>query len=92
MSGVIKPLGTSISCNTVNLSTYNNAKLVRLTCTAVTTTGHVITCRYANNVIRYSVGITGGQSLILEKDPTDTFESTAVSSTVLRGTPIAYRN
>jgi hypothetical protein len=92
MSGVIKPLGVSISCNTVNVNTYSNAKLVRLTCSAVTTTGHVITCKYANGVINYSVGITGGQSLILEKSPTDTLESTDVSSTVLRGTPIAYRN
>ena len=91
MSGVIKPLGVSIACNTT-VNTYSSAKLVRLTCSAATNLGYVITCKYANTTIKYSVVITGGQSLILEKDPTDTLESTDTGTTLIRGTSIAFRN
>jgi|APGre2960657404_1045060.scaffolds.fasta_scaffold01146_12 hypothetical protein len=92
MSGIIKPLGVSVVCNTANINTYSNAKLVRLTCTANTANGYVVTCKYANGTTNYSVVITGGQSLIVEKNPTDTLESNDIGTTLVRGTSIAYRN
>jgi len=92
MSGVIKPFGLSESCNTSHVSAYSNAKLVRLTCSAATTVVHTITCKNADGDTNYSVTIVGGQSLLLEKSPTDTLESTDTGSTILRGSPIAFRN
>ena len=45
MAGIIKPLGNSVSCNSINTSTFNNATLVRLTCSTALTTGHTITSK-----------------------------------------------
>jgi hypothetical protein len=92
MAGVIKPLGTSISCNSSNSNTYGNAKLVRITCSAALTTAYTITCTDSSSATVYTINIVGGQSLILEKSPTDTLTSNAVGSTVVLGTAIAYRN
>jgi len=92
MSGVIKPLGISIACNTSNISAYSNAKLVRLTCTAALTVAYTITCKNADGDTNYSVTIVGGQSLILEKAPTDTLQSSDGAGTSVTGVKIAFRN
>ena len=179
MAGIIKPLGNSVSCNSTNTSTFNNAKLVRLTCCTATTTGHTITSKtpatfnsntsvdstedfitltvphyfsdgdavlyttntgntaltgitnnttyyitssnttgvklasntlnsaagVANNITKsvtesghnltrtnYTIFITGGQSLILVKNPIDVLTSSDTGTNQLLGTAIAYRD
>ena len=179
MAGIIKPLGNSVSCNSINTSTFNNAPLVRLTCSTALTTGHTITGKtpatfnsnsdvnstedfitlspqhyfvngdavlyttstgntaltgitnnttyfitssnttgvklaanslnaatgVANNITKsvtesghnltrtnYTIFITGGQSLILAKNPVDVLTSSDITTTQLVGTGIAYRD
>jgi hypothetical protein len=178
MAGIIKPLGTSISCNSINTNTFGNAVLVRLTCSTALTGGHTITSKtpatfnsntsvdsttdfitltvphyfndgdavlyttnsgntaltgvtnnttyyitssnttgvklasntlnaatgVANNITEgvtesghnltrtnYTIFITGGQSLILVKNPIDVLTSSDTTATQLVGTAIAYR-
>jgi hypothetical protein len=179
MAGIIKPIGNSVSCNSINTSTFNNATLVRLTCSTALTAGHTITSktpatfnsntsvdstedfitlspqhyfvdgdavlyttstgntaltglsnnttyyvtlantsgiklasntlnatnRVANNITKsvtesghnltrtnFTIFITGGQSLILVKNPVDVLTSSDISATQLVGTGIAYRD
>jgi len=179
MAGIIKPLGNSVSCNSINTSTFNNATLVRLTCSTALTTGHTITSKtpatfnsntsvnstedfitltvphyfsdgdavlyttntgntaltgitnnttyyitssnttgvklasntlnaatgIANNITKsvtesghnltrtnYTIFITGGQSLILVKNPIDVLTSSDTGTNQLLGTAIAYRD
>jgi len=178
MAGIIKPLGNSVSCNSINTSTFNNATLVRLTCSTALTTGHTITSKtpatfnsntsvnstedfititpnyfvdgdavlyttntgntaltgitnnttyyitssnttgvklasntlnaatgVANNITKavtesghnltrtnYTIFMTGGQSLILVKNPVDVLTSSDTGTNQLVGTAIAYRD
>jgi hypothetical protein len=179
MAGIIKPIGTSVSCNSINTNTFSNATLVRLTCSLALTSGHTVTSktpatfnsntgvdstedfitlspqhyfvdgdavlyttstgntaltgitnnttyyitssnttgvklaantlnaatRVANNITKsvtesghnltrtnFTIFITGGQSLILVKNPVDVLTSSDVSTTQLVGTGIAYRD
>jgi hypothetical protein len=88
---IIKPLGASNTCNTTSSSNYNNANLVRITHIALTNASHTVSCHYANTTLKYSVVIVGGESIILEKSPTDTINSASVD-TGLRIVPVAYKN
>ena len=88
---IIKPLGVSNNCNTISSNSYGNATLVRVTDIALSNAGHTVGCYYANDVLRYTVVLTGGESLILEKGPTDNINSSSTDNTV-RIVPIAYKN
>jgi hypothetical protein len=88
---VIKPLTSIITPNTTVTSTFGGNKLIKLTHTGAVTTRHIITCNYANNDTRWTIALTGGQDIILEKDPTDQITSNATDTTV-SGVAIAYRN
>jgi len=179
MAGIIKPIGTSVSCNSINTNTFSNATLVRLTCSLALTSGHTVTSktpatfnsntgvdstedfitlspqhyfvdgdsvvyttstgntaltgitnnttyfitssnttgvklasnalnsatRVANNITKsvtesghnltrtnFTIFITGGQSLILVKNPVDVLTSSDTGTTQLVGTGIAYRD
>lgn len=87
---IIKPLGVSNNCNTISSSSYGNSTLVRVTDIALSNAGHTISCHYANTDLRYTVVLTGGESLILEKGPTDTINSSSTDNTV-RIVPVAYK-
>jgi hypothetical protein len=88
---ILKPLSVSNNCNTVSSSNYGNANLVRITHIALTSAAHVVSCHYANTTLKYSVVVTGGESVILEKSPTDTINSSS-TDTSLRIVPVAYKN
>jgi hypothetical protein len=87
---IIKPLGLSNSCNTSTSNTYANANLVRITHISLTSAAHVVSCHYANTTLKYSIVVTGGESVILEKSPTDTINSSS-TDTSLRIVPVAYK-
>ena len=88
---IIKPLGVSNNCNTVSSSNYDNANLVRVTDIGLSNAAHTVTCYYANTTLKYSIVVTGGESVILEKSPTDTINSSSTDNT-LRIVPVAYKN
>jgi hypothetical protein len=90
MSGIIKPLGVSNTCNSTSSNTYD-ASLVRITHYDNPNTAHTVYCYYANNTLRYSIVIAGGESIILEKGPMDTINCSSTDTTV-RIVPIAYKN
>jgi len=87
--GILKPLGTERSCNTT-ANTYGNNVLVRLTHSGAVTTSHLITCKYSNGTVRYTVSITGSTSAIVEKGTTDTLESSDTGTTI-GAVAIAYK-
>ena len=91
MPGIIKPLGISNSCNTTSSNSYSNVNLVRLTHIDNSDAMHTVYCYFANNSLRYSIDIVGGESINLEKGPTDTINSSS-TDTSLRIVPIAYKN
>lgn len=88
---VIKPLGVSNTCNTTSSNSYGNANLVRISDIALSNSAHTVNCHYANGTLKYSIVVIGGESVILEKSPTDTINSTS-SDTSLRIVPVAYKN
>jgi len=87
---IIKPLGISNTCNTTTSDTYANANLVRISHIALSSAAHIVTC-YTNTTLKYSVVVLGGESVILEKSPTDTINSNS-TDTSLRIVPVAYKN
>lgn len=87
----VKPLSSIITPNTTVTSTFGGNKLIKLTHTGTVTTFHTITCKYANNDTKWSIGLTGGQDIVLEKDPTDQITSNN-ADTSISGVAIAYRN
>tara|TARA_R110000868_G_scaffold8796_4_gene44978 strand:+ start:429 stop:695 length:267 start_codon:yes stop_codon:yes gene_type:complete len=87
---IIKPLGASNTCNTTSSSNYNNANLVRITHINLSNGAHTVSC-YANTTLKYSIVVIGGESVILEKSPTDTINSTS-TDTSIRIVPVAYKN
>jgi hypothetical protein len=90
MVGIIKPLGVSRSCNTQS-NTYGNNVLVFLTHSANPTSEHLVTCKYANGSVKYTIAIVGGTQLVLEKGATDTLES-ADTGTSVDAVAIAYKS
>lgn len=88
---IIKPLGVSNTCNTTSSNSYGNANLVRISHLALSTASHIVSCHYANATLKYSVVVLGGESVILEKSPTDTINSNS-TDTSLRIVPVAYKN
>lgn len=88
---ILRPLGASNTCNTTSSSNYNNANLVRITHVALTNASHTVSCYYANNTLKYSIVVIGGESVILEKSPTDTINSASVDASI-RIVPVAYKN
>lgn len=90
MASVLKVLGTERACNTT-ANTYGNSPLVRLTYPAATTASFLVTCKYSNGTVKYTVTIGGGQEMILTKDFTDTLES-ADTGTAVKAVQIAYGN
>ena len=88
---VIKPLANNSYCNTVPNS-FGNNKLVYITHVANTNEVHTITCKdLISNTQLWTIGICGGGSIILEKNPTDILTSGDASNTV-RGVQIAYKS
>jgi len=87
---IIKPLGVSNTCNSTSSNSYSNASLVRITHIDNANSAHTVYCYYANATLKYSVVVCGGESVILEKGPTDTINSSSVDTT-LRIVPIAYK-
>ena len=81
MANIIKPLGTERSCNTQS-NTYGGNILVRLTHSGAVTASHLVTCKYANSLVRYTISITGGTTLLLEKGTTDTLETSDTGTSV----------
>ena len=88
---ILKPLNISNNCNTTSSSNYNNANLVRVTDIALSNNAHTVNCHYANGSLRYTIVVTGGESVILEKGATDTINSSSTDNT-LRIVPVAYKN
>ena len=88
---VIKPLTSIITPNTTVTSTFGGNKLIKLTHTGSVTSYHIVTCKYANNDTKWTIILTGGQDIILEKDPTDQITTNAADTSV-SGVAIAYRN
>jgi hypothetical protein len=88
---IIKPLGVSTICNTVTSNTYGNANLVRLSHYDNPNTAHTVYCYYANGALKYTCAVIGGESIILEKSPTDTINSSSTDAS-LRIVPVAYKN
>jgi hypothetical protein len=87
---VIKPLANNTYCNTVPNS-FGNNNLVYLTHVANTNEIHTITCKANTGTQLWSIAVCGGESIILQKNPTDTLESGDATNTV-RGVQIAYKN
>jgi len=91
-SAIFKPLGSSITVSSAVNSNFNSNKLVRITHTGTVTSNHIITCKLASDSsTKWSIALTGGQDIILEKDPTDTLTSNAITAAI-RGVAVAYRN
>ena len=87
---IIKPLGISNTCNSTSSSSYSNANLVRVTHYDNPNTAHTVYCYYANTTLKYSIVIAGGESIILEKSPTDTINCSSDDATV-HIVPVAYK-
>ena len=87
---IFKPLTTSGSCNTTSANSYGNSSLVRVTHIANTNEGHTISCYSNSSTLKYSIVLCGGESIILEKAPTDLINSTSVDTSV-RIVPVAYK-
>lgn len=90
MPGVLKVLGTERSCNTT-ANTYGNNVLVRLLHVGALNTSSLVTCKYANAAVRYTVSIGGMQEIFLEKGNDDTLESND-TGTNIKAVAVAYRN
>ena len=87
---ILKPLGISNSCNSTSTNTYANATLVRVTHIDLSNSAHTVYCYSNSTTLKYSVVICGGESIILEKSPTDLINCSSVDTTV-RIVPVAYK-
>jgi hypothetical protein len=87
----VKPLSSIITPNTTVTSTFGGNKLIKLTHTSASTSYSIVTCKYANNDTKWTIALTGGQDIVLEKDPTDQITTNA-ADTSISGVAIAYRN
>lgn len=87
MPGIFKVLGTEAACNTT-ASSFGNNKVVRLVNTD--TAAHLVTVANTGGTIA-TITVNASESLLIEKNPTDTLASNAATA-VVKGTPVAYRN
>ena len=87
MPGIFKVLGTEATCNTT-ASSFGNNKVVRLVNTD--TAAHLVTVANTGGTIA-TITVNASESLLIEKNPTDTLASNA-ATTVVRAVPVAYRN
>jgi hypothetical protein len=78
---VYKFLGTQIAIGTAN--TVSNKPLARVYCSS----SGVLTLAYANATVYANVTLATGESIIVEKGPTDT-----LTGANMVAVPIAYRN
>jgi hypothetical protein len=92
MSGIIKPLGATQVANTaVAANTFGNSTLIRVTHYDNPNTATNIYCYYANNTLRWSAMVIGGESVIFEKGATDKVNSSSIDLSV-QIVPVAYKN
>lgn len=91
-TSVFKPLGTYTALTSSINSNFGGNKLVRLTYVSAPTAKRTITCKLASDSsIKWTITLTGGQEIIVEKDPTDTITQDDTIAAVF-GTAVAYRN
>ena len=74
--------GIKLASNTLNATNGTANNITK----GLTESGHNL------NRTNYSIVVTGGQSIILEKNTIDTLSSTDATATQLLGTAIAYKN
>lgn len=89
MADVIKVLGTSQACN----STPNNfasGVLIRTAHAGLTSDTALITCKFANTTVKFTIVSIGGSNLFIQKSPTDTLESN--NATTVTAVPVAFAN
>ena len=87
---ILKPLGISNTCNSTSASSYANSTLVRVTHNSLSNGAHTVYCYSNSTTLKYSIVVIGGESVILEKVPTDLINSSSVD-TSLKIVPVAYR-
>jgi hypothetical protein len=87
---ILKPLSTSNSCNSTSADTYANSTLIRVTYEANTNQGHTVYCYSNSSTLKYSIRLCGGESIILEKAPTDLINSSSVDASI-QIVPVAYK-
>jgi hypothetical protein len=89
---IIKPLGASqVANNSIAANTFANSTLIRVSHFDNVNTASYIYCYYANNTLRYSTLVVGGESIILEKGASDKVNcsSTDVSVQIV---PVSYKS
>lgn len=86
---IIKVLGTSQACNSTP-NTFSNSVLVRVVHSANTNESALVTCKYANAAVKFTIGSVGGNEMFLQKSPTDTLESN--NATTVTGVSVAFTN
>jgi hypothetical protein len=92
MPGVLKPLGNNIVSNSVVFSSVYGNPLVRITHSSATTGSALVTCKDSTNTnILWTMVITGGNEVIVQKNPTDLLTSNS-TDTSLNMCPVAYKN
>jgi len=92
MTGIIKPLSNSAVSNSVTYSSYGNNSLVRFTHTSAVTTSALITCKDSSNTnTNWTLVITGGTQVIVQKGATDILTSNSTDAS-LTAVPVAYKN
>ena len=92
MSAIIKPLGTESVCNTTTFSSYSNSTLVKLSHASAVTTLALIICKDSTNTItKWTMSVVGGETLIVEKSPTDLLTSNNTAATLV-AVGVAYKN
>ena len=87
---IVKPLTVSTVCNSTSTSSYANSTLLRVVHIANTNEGTTISCYSNSTTLKYSLVLCGGESVFLEKSPTDLINSASVDSSV-RIVPVAYK-
>ena len=92
MSAIIKPLGTESVCNTTTFSSYSNSTLVKLSHASAVTTLALITCKDSSNAVtKWTMSVIGGETVIVEKSPTDLLTSNNTAATLV-AVGVAYKN
>ena len=92
MSVIIKPIGTESICNTTTFSSYSNSGLVKLSHASAVTTLALITCKDSTNTTtKWTMSVIGGETLIVQKSPTDILTSNNTATTFV-AVPVAYTN
>jgi len=88
---IIKPLGNSAVSNSVTYSSYGNNTLVRFTHASALTSSALVTCKDSSNTnTNWTMVITGGSEVIVQKGATDILTSNS-TDTSLTAVPVAYK-